>query len=396
MTTAPIEDVDYDAVVAEYERALLENLRRFGVHKDFLELWVPDDDPLKGIVNLFEAAREAGRKRVRVIIGMETAAGLDGAALRAALDLLGKTTVEASDKGLVVRVDGLGEDREQHVPLEDASGRTAALRRAEVKAAVEKRAGQGLELALNPRQVEAIGARYQAATAAMAAAADHQRTLPEDAAALVIAAEEDGLTLQLAVDTEGKVVAAAFSGAGSQAVAGVMEAVCRHAEGLPVQEVADHGVLHAELALRSPTEASPVAGISHPFASDAAFSLPIAVTRAVADTWRTRTGQTSLVNEYGLNPTQAWLDMGEEDRRSAILEAIAEAEPELPVAADSITVQAIEWDVRVVLGLPEGTSGINKSRLLLQLERVIRSKVDLRLEVYQAELKDKNTIRRLS
>ena len=48
--------IKYEQLVQSYENRLLNQLRSHGVDLDFLEIWVPDEDPVSSILNMAEAA----------------------------------------------------------------------------------------------------------------------------------------------------------------------------------------------------------------------------------------------------------------------------------------------------------------------------------------------------
>lgn len=52
--------IKYEQLVQSYESRLLNQLRSHGVDLDFLEIWVPDEDPVSSILNMAEAAGASG------------------------------------------------------------------------------------------------------------------------------------------------------------------------------------------------------------------------------------------------------------------------------------------------------------------------------------------------
>jgi hypothetical protein len=54
------EPIDYEALVESYNDRLLNQLRSHGVDHAFLEMWVPDEDPVTSILNMVEAAEADG------------------------------------------------------------------------------------------------------------------------------------------------------------------------------------------------------------------------------------------------------------------------------------------------------------------------------------------------
>ena len=57
---------DYEALVADFNQKLVTQLRSHSTDTQFLETWVPDEDPVKSILNMVESARSAGCDRMRI------------------------------------------------------------------------------------------------------------------------------------------------------------------------------------------------------------------------------------------------------------------------------------------------------------------------------------------
>jgi hypothetical protein len=62
VTQASEEIVDYDHHAAVFEDSLVTKLRGNVPKEKYLELWVPDADPVTGVLNMIDAAFEAGRR----------------------------------------------------------------------------------------------------------------------------------------------------------------------------------------------------------------------------------------------------------------------------------------------------------------------------------------------
>lgn len=61
--------LDYEELVADFETKLLTQLRRHGADADYLAMWVPDQDPVKSLLNMVEAAAAFGRDAIAVRFG---------------------------------------------------------------------------------------------------------------------------------------------------------------------------------------------------------------------------------------------------------------------------------------------------------------------------------------
>lgn len=75
-----MEVLDYSRLVSDFEAKLVTQLRNHSAKTTFLESWVPDQDPVKSVLNMVEAAAAYGQAEMAVRFG---AAALSVAQLRA-------------------------------------------------------------------------------------------------------------------------------------------------------------------------------------------------------------------------------------------------------------------------------------------------------------------------
>ncbi len=71
------EPIDYEVLVAEYQSGMVDKLRSFGPAADFLELWVPDADPVESLAAMVDAAAAAGTVNFALFVDRRLAARLD-------------------------------------------------------------------------------------------------------------------------------------------------------------------------------------------------------------------------------------------------------------------------------------------------------------------------------
>ena len=100
--------LNYEALVQSFEEALVTKLRGHGAEADYLEMWVPDDDPVKSILNMVEAAELSGQEAFSVSLGQGSAAQLDVELLHAAIGSLAVIDVQAEGDGLRIAFTGIG------------------------------------------------------------------------------------------------------------------------------------------------------------------------------------------------------------------------------------------------------------------------------------------------
>lgn len=103
-----MEVLDYERLVADFETKLVTQLRKFGADAEYLEMWVPDQDPVKSILNMVEAAEAFGQAEIAVSVasGMMPPDRID--TLVAQVGSLGKVAISAAADKVVITVTEIG------------------------------------------------------------------------------------------------------------------------------------------------------------------------------------------------------------------------------------------------------------------------------------------------
>lgn len=96
--------VDYEELVSSYQEAILTQLRGFQGGGEYLETWVPDDDPLKSLLNLVDAAGSAGAEEVSISVRSSTLGSVDLDKLAGLIGDLGTLETGLREGGAVLRV----------------------------------------------------------------------------------------------------------------------------------------------------------------------------------------------------------------------------------------------------------------------------------------------------
>jgi hypothetical protein len=99
--------LNYEVLVRAFEEALATKLRGHGAEADYLEMWVPDEDPVKSILNMVEAAEAFGRDEIAVEVSAETLTDTQVNDLLAILSDIGTAEITARAEGRLVEVTGL-------------------------------------------------------------------------------------------------------------------------------------------------------------------------------------------------------------------------------------------------------------------------------------------------
>jgi hypothetical protein len=100
--------IDYEPLVDSYNDRLLNQLRSHGVDHAFLEMWVPDEDPVTSILNMVEAAEAHGTAQFSLRVRAETLSKDGLAALIEAVGPIATVVTEFEGEHGFVHVSDIG------------------------------------------------------------------------------------------------------------------------------------------------------------------------------------------------------------------------------------------------------------------------------------------------
>lgn len=377
------EILDYADLIARYESGLVEQLRNFGFQTEYLDLWVPDEDLTRSLLNLFDAAAEGGLSSLSVRVPADAVAGLKLAGLPELAAKRGRFSIEDGSGKAVLSITDL------RIAAAPSAARGSASPQS-VAPGARTAPTVGQDKTAGPlRQPQALSEPYAAHLLRIADKSLPSAPIPPET--IRARAEIDGLVLDAAIDpTDHRIVEITQSGARNPVAHDLVSVLARTCHGLPVLEAADHGSIRLEYLLRGDA-ARPHAGIVIPETVEPAFRLITALLRALLADYRQKAGFCEQSNTFDAPPGPRWLQADEAARHAQLAEAFARG----GFAADDVNVVAIEYDVRVVVSL-SGTLAKNPAGAVVALERCMKKHVDNRLELFLTEVKDSNKLRRLS
>jgi len=102
------DPIDYEALVESYNDRLLNQLRSHGVDHVFLEMWVPDEDPVNSILNMVEAAEAHGTTEFSLRLREDTLPRQSHPALVEAIGAIATIKIESEKEHGLVHVSDIG------------------------------------------------------------------------------------------------------------------------------------------------------------------------------------------------------------------------------------------------------------------------------------------------
>jgi hypothetical protein len=342
--------LDYERLVARYQYDLFHSLRGH-CSLDYLEIWVPDEDPVKGLLNMFEAAQSCGRDQLIVNVGATTESQIDTQQLLGLLGNLGKATLERADDGVRVLVSGM-------------------------------------------RAASVLPAAYRDALDARAANIRHRGLLSSEFDTGVVSATNGDVTLSARLDVYGVVVEARHHGAVGDEC-GALDELCTIMLQRPLREAADHGLIRLEYTLRNRSLSPPVPGIINAERVNSGFRRLTRLVRDLNAKYVEMLGERVEQSAFTDIPQAAWLALSPNLQSEAASRVLRRVLLESHARADDARVFGLEQGERVMIVFHESVSAMDKAQIALHFEVALQTECEPTLQVFLADLRDENAARRL-
>lgn len=380
--SGPVEAIAYDEVARAYRDGLLTRLRGFRVGPDFLDAWVDDEDPVKAVFDMFDAARAHGLSALRVLLEPSSAARFDRDRFGALVAQLG--TLSTPDRFTL-------DVRFSAARAESAPREVERVVSHEADHVESSRHETATELPLT----WTLHDDYVAAVSARAAKPSHEGAVAAREDLVTVRSNAGPVSVTALVDRDHRVREARHEGAVTAAQRGLLEALCETVTGMSLREASDHAVIRVEHALRDPSKPRPVAGIVLPENASAAFRPLLALARGLLADYRAQGHELSTTNfEY---PTggAAWLALDGDAQTAAVQRCLDDAMRARGFEAGAARCLKVAQGERVTLTFSDTVPPAQRPALMMALERALAAGVDAALHVYLEERKDLNKLRRL-
>jgi hypothetical protein len=100
-----MDALSYEEIVGDFQSKLVTQLRSHGSSIEYLEMWVPDADPVRSILNMIEAAQAYGQSDLKLRVGKSTLSAAQIEELRAEAASLASVSIAAEEAAWLVSVD---------------------------------------------------------------------------------------------------------------------------------------------------------------------------------------------------------------------------------------------------------------------------------------------------
>ena len=341
----------YDKLVNDYVENLHTNLRNFKQGPDFLDTWVHDEDHTKSIFGVFESAAEAKLNDLTLVVSSSIAKGLNVPCIETETKKIGKLTIVSGGSETTLSMEFFA----------------------------SKGSFQILEI-------------YKKAIKEASLNVCHEKTLSTPAGAQSVhSVTLHGITLSCLVNSAHEILDVSHQGA-TELNRVLLDVLCGLIMGRSIQEASDHGVLRLEFKLRDKSAliGTPVKGIITCDNTDPAFRVPQDLIRTLYKKYLENTNVSFGRNFWDERPSAHWLSLSTEEKIARVEGCLSAALKEYGLQEVGTVVVGIKDDVRVVLSVVQDPHRPSVGNYLIKLERVLKERLESRLEIQLESLSDRN------
>lgn len=382
--------LDLDRLVESYMDNLNINLRGFKAAEEFefLETWVPDDDPARNLLELLELGREAGLAEVIVTVNAATLVRLDLTELRKFTGPF-ETRARGEQTDLVFSIVAFSRQPRAVRSVGGSAVANADLPQTGKEEPAAAAANFAPDAAPKSTSQLDVFPAYRQGLAAMLESVTHEQPLAKIDGRTLVRGTYEGITLEALVDPARHIVQqAAFGGARNPEARAVSEALCRAMEQRPIQECAEHAVIGVERGVRDAKLPAPVPGLVTPDNADPVFVLAQRLVRELLRVYCAETGYRETANFYDRPVTKEWIKRSEAERLELVRAALV-SEP----GGEQLEVVGMDGLKRAVVQFRGELTSDAKQELLARLDAHVRRNVEPALQLVAQIKADKNVLR---
>jgi hypothetical protein len=398
-----VEPLDYEKLVEMFNGALLHTLRQHSVGDSFLDLWVPDADPVRGIASMVDSARMGGLDTVSIRFRSATVPVERLPELQQTLARFCTPKLEMERGGVLLTASGIRAGREAEVA--GTNGAQPIFRPAHPRDNIHPRVSR------NPvewqrdetSQFGDVHPHFRPGLAAALGAVSHEGDADQSGANMIrVAGREHAITLTLAVDPRTHIAKmACHAGATKPSERATLDLFCKAAQNLPIQEVADHVILRVLASLVDKDRDPPVTGVLLPVNAGAPFTLAARLARQAYNAYRAQTLSEQETNFFHAPPNEAWQGLSASQRMEKACRVLAAFLQSPGLYPDDMRVLRIEknkygYEVRLIVDFSERLATAEKPNLMRQLEHRLRRDLEPTIDLVADRARDTSPLRRLS
>tara|TARA_Y100000590_G_C15692229_1_gene1003833 strand:+ start:230 stop:1375 length:1146 start_codon:yes stop_codon:yes gene_type:complete len=369
---------DYLQLKNKYENELIEVLRDFNNYDANLSLWVPDEDPAKGISNLIMSVFEAGTSEVLITYDYnKNKTKVDTELIKNEAKNYGNISCKLEKN--ILKINFKRNDEVNNNNFLDKNIKRNNVRK-------------------KNKNIKKNSLRINYDDLYLSKASDYKtnnynKELDSKVTGLFhISANNKFIELNLFINPESlKIVNCFYKLKTEKKYNSFFNLLCETIINVPIYEVKDHSLIIIENKLRPEKVKKEINGVIIPiYISDLFKETQELLDDAYIKSKSVFDGMPS-VNEYDYKISEEWKNLNLNQKQNKVMEIINEFENENSIAKGDIFLEKIEFNTRIIVYIKDNK--LDVQRILFNLENKIRSKIDKRLELFYSEMLDNNKLR---
>ncbi len=385
--------INYDDIAEKFRVNLNETLRNHSVSIDFLDLWVPDIDPIRGIANMLDSAANAGFDSIQIKVSWKLVPSSQLPQLLDTIGLLGVVNHEAEGEATVLTVESLQKKAVLTSPefgKKRVTGKYWSPSNESSEGGEPGRSSPLLDFSNDDDFV--VDDKFQMV---------FFRSLSKQDGTHLLQAQYNDVTLFMLINSETDIIQdIAHSVSKPNKIGKIMDTFCRLALNCHLQEVRDHTGLRTIVELQNEIGDRPANGIILPSNADPAFSLPIRLVRDITDQYLCMVERNWGLNYFHPEPSSQWKAMSNAEQIDLLRNECTAYLRGKNIEQDGMNIVELATnrdghETRVVIDFADSVEGIIKPGLMRQLELFLRERVESSLELIAVKMRDQSKLRRL-
>tara|TARA_Y100001954_G_C15733625_1_gene564582 strand:- start:41 stop:1141 length:1101 start_codon:yes stop_codon:yes gene_type:complete len=356
-----VEIIEYDNLVKDYNESINNILRGFKPKFDFLEMWVPDSDHSKSILNLFDAGLMAGEDKISLLINSKSLEKIDYQMIKEEVQKMGTLNIRAHKKGELFEI-SYGENEYQS----------------------ENRQKSKVSL-------EGYSAIYKEKLISLIKEPQYEGSVQEvNDGGILVRSNHEGMSLFAEVDPEKAIIRnISFAGVTNDVYRGLLEGLCQIIDRLPIQEASEHGVIKLEYMIRDQKMEKPVPGLITPFNMPEEFQVVNKLLKSLFQTFCDKTKYQRKNNYYDSKINNDWKIKNDEERKEALVNCLNDFNKKKNQKY-KINLSDFKKGIKAFLSISGDILQNQKPPLLREVEEYLQINLEKKIEVYHEEYQDLN------
>ena len=370
--------LDYEKIIKEYDEQLVSKLRDFG--RDYLKFWIPEENNVLSLLNLFFSIVQSGIKKFKVKINRDKFSKEEIQKLENYINKFSNYEIERNNDRFIIQLQSIKKNilekilNNYFIDLK--------LKKSKIVKRVNRVHENKNEITLKELRKYYFKKNHKFKFRI------YNNEFNKKNFNFVGEIDKYKLGVILNKDIIEQIF---FSSDENTEESFLIDNFCNIIKNLPIQEAYEHGSIKLEYLLRKSNIKNKIKGIIGPLVVRNLFAN---CNKLILNIWEQYVAKNNVeikINFYDKRLSKNWSNLNKDTQIKIIQDEINKF-TDLKNLPKLFSIEKFEYSKLLTLSFND-ESFINKSQLFLELEKYLNSKVDSRIEVFYKELIDFNKLR---